>query len=456
MVAYSQQLFSGIVPRLDDRALPPNHATIAHDVDLSSGTLRSFLEPKLVHSITRPNVTRIYADGCHIFGWDRCVSVAPYLPDCPRLFVTGRADYPEVMTYDKDSLAQTYRRLGVPAPRGIIHAVVVNPTEPPANLTHITAIEGTAILAGSIGNKLLFSKNLRPHDWRLSQELTLDDNIIALGSIGNKLYVATDGHPYHVQADAGCDERACRHVVRYPEAHPMINCHTGNGAIVTPYGFIYASTTGLILLSEGSATNITDPFFGLNHWRRIEPHTIRLGFHHGALFIVTEKVSYILWLEGIDKHKRLITISDKPIAMHTTRQGELLMLNAPEAVADEGEPERPNHNPELLKPFTDSFPIYQWNAGARYRPFHWRSRPIRTGFLFDLTRVKCDVKSGNFDVSTESKRAEIMRPFPQGERVIPFSRHGRLNEFFLNVRGAGELVSIGASVCDIELGIKNE
>lgn len=543
MLAWQSYEFAGVIPRLRDKQLPKGYATVAHDVDLTHGTLKAFLEPRYIKTVA-PDDVKMYVWGCDVLTWKTCVSVAEWLPDCPRLFITGNASYPQVITNENGKLV--YRRLGVPIPQSPPMPSVMQPTkesdlhrytaymatfvnsfgeesgpsmpspdvviedgqeveltfryappieydakkvriyrretgfrtglekeqesethwfllteldiderdfvdntpiaslgwayenldtrEPPAELANITAITDTAILAGNVRNKLLFSRNLQPNNWELSQEMTLDDNVVAMGAIGNNLYVATDGHPYRVQADVGCDNRSCREVHRYRQAFPMVNCHVGRGAITTPFGFIYASTDGLVLLSDNATPAvITSEVLSQDDWRKLEPHTTRLAYYKGALFVVTSKISFILWLDtntyADTKHKKMVTISDRPTDMFTTRQGELLLLQA-------------------------NGDVVQWNAGSKLRPYRWASATIDTGFLFDLTRLRAKVLIGDSEISIVSRRAEITRRFPKGDRIIPFGRHGRVREFTVRVSGIGEVVEIVAGVSEIDMGAK--
>nr|DAQ08778.1 MAG TPA: hypothetical protein [Caudoviricetes sp.] len=543
MLAWESYEFAGIVPRLRKKQLPKGYATVAHDVDLTHGTLKSFLEQRPVKTVLA-NQVRLYVWGCEILTWDKCVDVAGWLPDCPRLFVTGNADYPQTLNITNKRL--TYRRLGVPAPvpapvaqadnvwndRARSTAYITtfvnsfgeeggasNPSndvsteegqparltfrynppveydikklriyrretgfrtglekeqelethwfflteldisareytdttsiinlgwayegldtrEPPVRLQNITAIPSTAILTGSVQNKLLFSRNLQPHNWPLSQEMTLDDNIIALGAIGNSVYVATDGYPYRVQADVGCDQRECRQVHKYTQPFPMINCHVGTGAVTTPFGFIYASTDGLVMLNEAEQPRvITTEVLSQDDWRQLAPQTARLAYHKGALFVVTDNISFILWLDGNSyadtKYKKMTTISDEPVDMFETRQGELVML------------------------FRDG-KVSQWNAGNRLRPYKWLSANIDAGFLFDLTRLRARVQDHDTQISIISDRAQISRKFPVGDTNIPFGRHGRRPEFYVLAEGTGEITEIVAGLCVIDMGTKEQ
>lgn len=541
MLAWESYEFAGIAPRLRKKQLPKGFATVAHDVDLTHGTLKAFLEPRLIRPVDAGKVY-LHAWGCDLLTWSTCVDVAEWLPDCPRLFLTGNADYPQTATMEGGRLV--YRRLGVLAPpeapiavadrvendksRSTAYLVTfvnsfgeesgpspasydvviedgqpvqltmrynppieydirtmriyrretgfrtglekeqellthwfflaelpvntrdytdttpimdlgwafegVDTREPPAGIANITAIPETAILAASYHNKVLFSRNLQPHNWELSQEMTLDDGIVAMGALGDSLYVATDGHPYRIQADVGCDRRECRDIHRYVQAFPMINCHVGHGAVVTPFGFVYASTEGIVLLdSTPSPKVITTSVLSQDDWRKLAPHTARMAYYKGALFVVTDEISFILWMDASTyddtKHKKMTTISDEPIDMVVTRQGELLLLQADNTVV-------------------------QWNAGNTLRPYRWVSASIDTGFLFDLTRVRAKVMNDTAQVSTVSERGAISRRFPEGDRVIPYNRHGRMQELWLEVTGTGEVTELVAGYSGIDMGTK--
>ena len=541
MLAWNNFDFAGIVPRLRSKQLPKGYATVAHNVDLSHGSIKAFLEPR--NSKDAPTTAvKLYAWGCDLFTWDKCVDVAEWLPDCPRLFVTGNADYPQTATMENGQLV--YRRLGVLAPpsppvatatdvhndksRSVAYIttfvnsfgeesgpsipsndVVIedgqrvelsfryNPPieydirkvriyrretgfntglekeqqlqthwfflteldvqareftdetsiidlgwafdgidvrEPPRQLQNITAIPQTAILAGSVANKLLFSRNLQPHNWELSQEMTLDDNVVSLGAVGNSLFVATDGHPYRVQADVGCDKRECRQVFRFAQSFPIISCHTGSGSLATPFGFVYATTDGVVLLTEGANPQIiTSEVLSQDDWRKLAPHTARFAYYKGALFVVTEKISFILWIDSStyadSKNKKMTTISDEPIDMTVTRQGELLLLQ-------------------------QNGTIVQWNAGTKLRPYRWVSADIDTGFMFDLTRLRAKVLNADTQISLVSDRATITRRFPTGDTIIPFGRHGRVRQFNIEAVGTGEITEIVTGLSEVDMGTK--
>lgn len=539
MIDWSLYEFRGIVPRLQGRQLPKTYATVAHDVDLTHGTLKPFRDTKKVSD--KSGGVRIHPYGCDIFTFTKCVSVAEWIPDCPRLFITGRVGYPESAEIVSGELV--FRRLGVPRPiappqtsnhdvdteksRSVAYVTTfvnnfgeegppslpsqeisiadgqsvaltfyytpdfeydikririyrresgfrtgsekestpntnwylvaelpitsgsaidnksieevgyplstTEVREPPENMRNITIASETAVLVGTLANKILFSKNLQPHNWQVSQEMTLDDNIVAIESYGDSIFVATDGYPYRIDATTACDDRACRSVVKYDTPMPMIACHTGRGSVATPLGMIYVSADGLVLLTTGSTPKvISTDHFSADDWRKLQPHTMRLAYHKGALFVVSDSISFILWLDRTTysdaEHKNLVTFSDEPTDMVQTRQGELLLL------MEDG--------------------VYQWAAADKYRKYKWVSEPIQSGFLLALTRIRAKVLNNNVEVTLECPWGEVSRWHSPQSGTIPYQRLARHHEHFIRAEGTGELTELVAGVSGYDIGTK--
>ncbi|HAP0005691.1 TPA: hypothetical protein NY224_002347 [Escherichia coli] len=532
--------FRGISPRTPDHMLSEGMAIIARDVNLQHGTLKPWREPRLVTQLPDTTLT-VEAYGCCYFAWDTCVSVARWLPDVPRLYLTGRKDYPEVAVIGKEC-ALDYARLGVPAPdttplvayitvpdksietslRTYVFTYVnwlseesapsypgtelaVNdgqsvtvsgweeqppeyrvqkvriyrrttgfrsgaekeqniiteyllvdeiditqktyvdtrkdmdlrwqlPTrevrEPPANLQGIVAIEGTAVLAGFVGNRLLFTKDGQPWNWPLALEMTLDDNIVHITQDDGNLYVSTTGRSYVVDASPVCDDRPCRAVMSSDYPMPDIGCGYAHSAITTPFGMVYASTDGLVLLSKSQPTQIlTEGVLAADDWVKLRPETTRLAYYKGYLFCVTDAVSFMLLLDA-NSYKvaaqvaAMSTFSDTPVDMVLSDSGELLLLD------DEGM-------------------LHQWNAGTRYRPYLWVSHVIMTGFQSWLPvaqigvdgEVTYTLKAGEHNIY--SRRVTHNRPF-RTRRLMRNAEHRVVLE------GTGEVryLRLGTTVQD--------
>ncbi|RQH06623.1 hypothetical protein [Paraburkholderia dinghuensis] len=117
--------FYGIVPRLHPVDLKPGYAVRAEDVRLTHGTLMPWRERLPVADVPAGSLT-VEPFGCGWLAWDKCVEVAPWLPHCNRLFVTGDAPYPTVGRPQPDGTF-AWCRLGVPCPGAGPIATPVSP-----------------------------------------------------------------------------------------------------------------------------------------------------------------------------------------------------------------------------------------------------------------------------------------------------------------------------------------
>lgn len=107
--------FKGCVPRKPWHRIGLGEALVAHDVNLTNGTLRPWREAKTLTQMPETAMT-LAMHGCCFFSWDTCVSVAPWKPDCPRFYITGRMPYPEVAVITPETCTLEYGRLGVKTP----------------------------------------------------------------------------------------------------------------------------------------------------------------------------------------------------------------------------------------------------------------------------------------------------------------------------------------------------
>lgn len=107
--------FKGCIPRKPQHRLGLGEAVVAHDVNLTNGTLQAWRETKVLTQMADSSMT-LAMHGCCFFAWDKCVSVAPWKPDCPRFYITGRMPYPEVAVITPETCSLEYARLGVKTP----------------------------------------------------------------------------------------------------------------------------------------------------------------------------------------------------------------------------------------------------------------------------------------------------------------------------------------------------
>lgn len=211
-----------------------------------------------------------------------------------------------------------------------------------------------------MGNKLYFTKNHQPWNWPLELELTLDDNIVHLAQDDGELFASTTGKPYNIEGTPTCGDRPCRPVTKADYEFPDIGCGYAHSAIVTPFGMVYASTDGLVLVSKSAPpTILTEGVLAADDWALLRPDTTRLIYYKGYIICVTDEVSFMLLLDNKTYAASaatavMSTISDTPIDMVRSDTGELLFLDANGLLS-------------------------QWNAGTTLRPYYWLSAPFIVG-----------------------------------------------------------------------------
>lgn len=534
------QNFGGIVPRTPWHLLRENEATVAHDVKLRNSKVQAWRERKAVDMAVNDAKT-LYYKGCYALTWAECVTVAEYVTDYGRLFLTGRVDQPETMVLD--DCIPTYYFLGVPAP---VSAPTVSATEkdgrdcssrsymytyvnifgeesapspistsvtvkdgdpvvvsnmalppdgygiteiwiyrtatayredhtkeqepatdflkvaeiqlptnsytdtlkemylgpvcntrevrvPPKNLRYIRYMRGTGVLTGVTDNEVHFSAAFQPYNWPAEYDMTLPYNIVHMVTVDSTVFVSTDGYPYVIDGGPSCEPRKCRNTEEADIPLPDIACGYPNSAIATPFGMVYSSKDGLVLVMPNAKFQIiTSQWFSTDDWIKIRPDTVRLAYWRGYLICVTDIISFMLEIDG-DTYTdfrlgALSTISDQPVDMVTTSTGELMMLE------------------------TDRL-IYQWNAGDTLRPYIWESRELSFGGKASPTTAK---------VRTQGTLFKLLTPHPDlayacyihDEEPVRLGRVGRHLNYRVGLYGTGDVdyVDIGMTEMTVNSG----
>lgn len=525
--------FGGIFPRMAWHLLPENAATVAHNVKLRNGKLEAWRERESI-AMAVDDATTLVAKGCCYLTWKECVTVADYLPDYGRMFITGRTNRPEVFTL-KDC-EPTYYYLGVPTPttaptiegtesqgrdcsaRSYVYTYVnifgeesapspssiqltikdgdtveisgiifppdgygvesINiyrtgtafrvgdekeqdpltdylwvseiqlPTTdftdtvlemflgpalttrefrlPPRRLRQIRHVNGTGVLAGVTTNQVHFSTNMLPYNWPAEYDLTLPYNIINMVTVDQYAIVSTDGFPYVISVAPSCEPRQCRSVLDVDIPLPDISCGHPNSAISTPFGMVYSSKDGLVLVSPDAKFQIlTSAWFGTEDWIKVRPDTVRLAYWRGYIICVTDILSFMLEIDGstYDDFQlgSLVTIDDEPVDMWASTNGELLFLEG-----------------QL---------IHQWNAGDTLRHYMWESRELSFGGESAPTTAK---------IRTNNITFRLLSPIPNlyyerkvmDEKPFRLGRLGRHLNYRVGLYGTG-------TVDFLDLGMMN-
>ena len=307
---------------------------------------------------------------------------------------------------------------------------VENNREPPKDLRHITYLRGTGVLAGVTTNQVHFCQAYQPSNWPAEHDLTLPYNIVHAVSLGSKLFVTTDSYPYVIDGAQNCEPKKCRSVDDVNTPLPDISCGHVHGAISTPFGAIYSSKDGIVLVNpNGQFQIISSAWFSTDDWVKIRPETARFAYWRGYLVCVTDAISFMLEIDSGTyndvKTASLVTISDKPVDMTTTQSGELILLQ-------------------------DSM-LWQWNAGSTYRSYIWESREL--GFGGESTPTVAKVRTDGVTLRIMGfDGAYYYERFVPDEMPVRLKRLGRQRNWRLRLSGKGtvEYIALGMTINAVE------
>ena len=116
------------------------------------------------------------------------------------------------------------------------------------------------ITAGFSGNTLLFSESFLPHSYPLANQLTTQEDIVAIASIATGLLVTTKGKPLMA---SGTDPSAMAMV----EIDANLPCVNKRSLVDMGEYAIYSSPDGLVLASNSGIQLITEQILTRDQWQ---------------------------------------------------------------------------------------------------------------------------------------------------------------------------------------------
>lgn len=137
---------------------------------------------------------------------------------------------------------------------------------PPSDMVGI--INAGGFIVGFRNNELLPSELNLPHAYPVEYRKSVDYKIVGLGPIEGGFVVATEGQPYIA---TGAHPAA---LALSPLEAPYA-CLTRRGIVAVEGAVIYPSTRGLVRVTPGEATLITDGVFDQEDWDALNPTSIK-------------------------------------------------------------------------------------------------------------------------------------------------------------------------------------
>lgn len=129
---------------------------------------------------------------------------------------------------------------------------------PVAGLQGLIGMAG-GFMVGFKGKTIYFSEPYYPHAWPLQYQQAVEDDIVALGTYGNVLVVTTAGQPH---AAIGTVPGA----MSFQKLESMLPNISARSLVSTATAVLYASTEGVVSISEGGIGIISKPFLTRDEW----------------------------------------------------------------------------------------------------------------------------------------------------------------------------------------------
>lgn len=154
---------------------------------------------------------------------------------------------------------------------------------PPDNLEGIISLPN-GITVGFKGNEIWFSEPYQPHAWPPGYVLTTEFPIVGLGATGQTVVACTSSRPYTA---LGVNPAT----MALTKAALVAPCHSRGSIISTDTGVYYASTVGLIQVTDGGVVaNTTEKWITRERWQALTPqknlHAIMLASSYFAYGVV--------------------------------------------------------------------------------------------------------------------------------------------------------------------------
>ena len=220
-------------------------------------------------------------------------------------------------------------------------------------------------LVGYVGRDLYFSEPYRPHAWPPEYVTTAQDEIVGLGIFGTSIVVATKGYPY----TATGINPASISFVKDDTPEP---CLSHWSVVSMPYGVMYASKNGLVLVNSGGAQVATSKLMTRDEWAEFSPQTLEAARYNNQYIGFYNKDEGIMF--SPDEPQAAIVALDQwwtaEAVMTDQFTGDVVLL--------------------------DRNKIFRWNPvdGVAY-PYQWRSKEFDSPKPVNFGAFRCEWEEGN-------------------------------------------------------------
>jgi hypothetical protein len=283
---------------------------------------------------------------------------------------------------------------------------------PPNGLAHVARLEDTGVLVGAAGNRVHFSDNYHPWAWPATLDIGLDDRVVNLCVVGTTVFATTEGRPVVIDASNYCEPAAPRPAAEVSAAPPDIGRGHARSACATPFGMVYSSADGLILLkADASFDVLTASWHDRATWSVLRPETARVAYWRGRVFCATDAATLVLEIDsktfGDSEAGILTTLSLSPSDMHVPASGSLAMLEGGRVIA--------------------------FDQGDGLMPWVWESSPMRMSGEATFNALR--VRPSGAGVTLRGRRGETWTGRVPDGNPVRIGRLGRSRELTARLEG---------------------
>lgn len=195
---------------------------------------------------------------------------------------------------------------------------------PPADMKGLIEFEN-GVLVGFSKNEVCPCEPYRPHAWPTAYRQSTNRDIVGIGSFSRAIVVGTKAQPYALSGT-------------HPENYTLekINrnepCLSKRGVTSFPFGVIYPSVNGLMLVGVEGATLVTDGILSKREWTAFNPASLHAQEYQGRYFAWYEAGDGVIKGFVFDRSGRgpnMVTYSVPATASYTDPEtGELYVVDA--------------------------------------------------------------------------------------------------------------------------------
>lgn len=289
-------------------------------------------------------------------------------------------------------------------------------------------------LVGLSGNTVVMSERNKPYAWNRNYTVALDQvQAKRLVATNGRAYVLTDGKPFVLTLNGDCDDKQIPLAIHDTlESLPIVSQRS---AVAYGGGVVYASSNGLVLLSDVTPQILTQDYYSDEQWQSLHPHTMVGAIHEGYYYGVTDKTTIRYRLPDTIYSREaatlLTTLTLKPTAMHVSNQGRFYMaFNDDERVG-----------------------TYEWLQGEGVLPMHWRSKIHAAKGITKFSGYKV-VSSGSGNTISHIVDTRVIQEYVQKHNNpvrLPVGYRG-LN-WQVDIKGTAEVVeySLAEGIRDLSV-----